>query len=325
MEHDHPLRLLYLYQILLRHSDVDHPLSTKELLELMDGEYHIQLHRTTIPKYIELLNASGIEVMEIRSREKRYYLGDRLFELPEIKLLIDAVQSSRFISSSKSEKLIAKLMKLTSDDNAAKLKRNLVVTGRVKSDNQKSFYIVEALNVAINRGKRVSFFYTDYNAHKEQVLKNEGNPYVLSPYALIWDGDDYYVLGWNHDRDQLNTFRVDRILNPPEILEEPAAAAPADLDLADYSRKVFQMYDTDEPVEVTLLCENSLMKHLIDQFGLEVPTEVVDEDHFRANVLVCTSPTFYRWVFGWCGKMKIEAPACVVEEYHRMARAALAE
>ncbi len=323
MENDHQLRLLHLYQILLRHSDVDHPLSTKDLLELMESEHQIKLHRTTIPKYMELLNAGGIEVMEIRSREKKYYLGDRLFELPEIKLLIDAVQASKFISASKSRDLITKLTRLTSDTNAAKLKSNVVVAGRVKSDNEKSYYIVEAINDAINEGKRILFTYTDYNAQKERVLRNDGKPYILSPYALIWDGDFYYVLGLNHGRNQLNTFRVDRISRQPEILEEPAAPPPEDLNLADYSREVFQMYDTEDPIEVTLLCENSLMKHLIDHFGLEVPTEVVDEDHFRARVTVCTSPTFYRWVFGWCGRMKIEAPSSVVEEYRSLARAAL--
>ena len=283
METDHQLRILYLYQILLRHSDVDHPVSTKELIDMMETYHQIKLHRTTIPKYIELLNAGGLEVMEIRSREKKYYLNDRLFELPEVKLLIDAVQSSKFISAGKSQVLISKLMALTSEANAAKLKRNLYVTGRVKSDNEKSYYIVEAINDAINEGKRISFYYTDYNTQKERVLKNDGLPYVISPYALIWDGDFYYVLGLNHGRNQINTFRV----------------------------------------EVSLLCENSLMKHLIDHFGLDVETETVDDNHFRARVLVCTSPTFYRWVFGWCGRMKIESPAFVLDEYHRMARAAL--
>ena len=323
MENDHQLRLLYLYQILLGHSDVDHPLSTKELLELMESEHRIKLHRTTIPKYIELHNASGIEVMEIRSRDQKYYLGDRLCERPEIRLRMDAVQASKFISASKSRDLIAKLTRLTSDTNAAKLKSNMVVTGRVKSDNEKSYYIVEAINDAINEGKRISFTYTDYNAQKERVLRNDGNPYILSPYALIWDGDFYYVLGLNHGRNQLNTFRVDRISRQPKVLEEPAAPPSEDLNLADYSREVFQMYDTGDPIEVTLLCDNSLMKHLIDQFSLEVPTEVVDEGHFRAKVTVCISPTFFRWVFGWCGKMKIEGPASAVEEYHRLARAAL--
>lgn len=323
MENNHQLMLFYLYQILLRHSDMDNPISTKELMNLMEKEYHVTLHRTTVSKYIELLNTSGIEVMEIRSREKKYYLGDRLFELPEIRLLIDAVQASKFISASKSRDLIAKLTRLTSDTNAARLKSNVVVTGRVKSDNEKSYYIVEAINDAINEGKRISFIYTDYNAQKERVLRNDGKPYILSPYALIWDGDFYYVLGLNHGRNQLNTFRVDRISRQPEVLEEPSAPPPEDLNLADYSREVFQMYDTEAPIEVALLCENSLMKHFIDQFGLEVPTEIVDEGHFRAKVTVCTSPTFFRWVFGWCGKMKIEGPASAVKEYHRLARAAL--
>ena len=130
-------------------------------------------------------------------------------------------------------------------------------------------------------------------------------------------------MGLNQARNQVNTFRVDRISGRPEILGEPATLAPADLNLIEYSREVLQMYDTDEPVEVSLLCENSLMKHLIDQFGLDVSTEVVDDGHFRATVLVCASPTFYRWVFGWCGKMKIESPEAVLEEYRQMALAAL--
>lgn len=323
MESDHQLRILYLYQILLRHSDADHPISTKELIDMMETYHQIRLHRTTIPKYIELLNDSGFEIMEIRSREKKYYLNDRLFELPEVKLLIDAVQSSKFISKDKSQELISKLMALTSEANAAKLKRNLYVTGRIKSDNEKGYYIVEAINEAINDGKQISFYYTDYNAQKERFLKNEGRPYIVSPYTLVWDGDFYYVLGLNHARNQVNTFRVDRISKQPVILDETAAPAPESLNLADYSREVFRMYDTEKPVEVSLLCENNLMKHLIDHFGLDVETEIVDDSHFRARVLVCTSPTFYRWVFGWCGRMKIEYPPSVLEEYRRMARAAL--
>ena len=217
MEADHKLRILHLYQLLLRHSDADHPVSTKELIDMMENCYQIKLHRTTIPKYIDILNAAGLEVIEIRSREKRYYLNDRLFELPEVKLLIDAVQSSKFISANKSQELISKLMTLTSEANAAKLQHNLYVTGRVKSDNEKGYYIVEAINGAINEGKKISFFYTDYNAKKEKVLKNDGQPYILSPYALIWDGDFYYVIGLNHARNQVNAFRVDRISGPPDI------------------------------------------------------------------------------------------------------------
>ena len=325
MQNDHQLRLLYLYQILLRDTDADHPLSTQELLDRMETTYHVKLHRTTIPQYIKLLNASGFEVMEIRSREKQYYLDDRLFELPEIKLLIDAVQASKLITPHKSQQLISKLMQLNSKPNAEKLKRNLYVIGRVKSDNEKSYYIVEAINDAINMGRRISFYYTDYNARKERVLKNDGKPYVVSPYALIWDGDFYYVLGLNHARDQLNTFRVDRIGCQPEILDEQATPAPDSLNLADYSREVFRMYATEEPVAVSLLCDNSLMKHIIDQFGMDVETEIVDANHFRVEVKVCASPTFYRWVFGWRGQMKIESPAAVREEYHRLVKAALKE
>ena len=323
MEADNQLRVLYLYQLLLRHTDAEHPISTKELIDMMENCYQIKLHRTTIPKYIDILNAAGLEVIEIRSREKRYYLNDRLFELPEVKLLIDAVQSSKFISANKSQELISKLMTLTSEANAAKLQHNLYITGRVKSDNEKGYYFVEAINGAINEGKKISFLYTDYNARKEKVLKNNGQPYILSPYALIWDGDFYYVIGLNHARNQVNTFRVDRISRPPDILNEAASPVPESLNLADYSREIFRMYDTEKSVEVSLFCEKSLMKHLIDRFGWDVKTEIIDQNHFRAKVLVCTSPTFYRWVFGWTGRMKIEGPSFVLEEYRRMARAAI--
>lgn len=319
MEKDSQLRILCLYQILLRYSDMDHPLSTRELIERMEEEYKIRMHRTTVPKYIELLNESGIEVMKLRSREKKYYLGDRLFELPELKLLVDAVQSSKFISERKSSDLISRLASLTSKANAEKLKRNLYVVSRVKPDNEKCYYIVDAINEAINRSKRVSFLYTDYNVKKERILKNNGRPYIISPYILIWDSDFYYVLGFSHDdRGQVKTFRVDRIYRQPEILKEDAAPVPESLDLEKYTQEVFRMYDTGEPREVSLLCENSLMKHLIDHFGLDVKTEITDESHFRAKVRVCASPTFYRWVFGWGGKMRIEKPDDVKKEYRQM-------
>lgn len=173
METDHQLRVLYLYQILLRHSDVDHPVSTKELIDMMETYHQIKLHRTTIPKYIELLNAGGLEVMEIRSREKKYYLNDRLFELPEVKLLIDAVQSSRFISVGKSQVLISKLMALTSEANAANLKRNLYVTGRVKRTTKKATTLSKQ-QCAINEGKLDFILLYGLQYSKREGSENDG-------------------------------------------------------------------------------------------------------------------------------------------------------
>ena len=140
---------------------------------------------------------------------------------------------------------------------------------------------------------------------------------------MIWDGDYYYVIGYCDSHNKVQTFRLDRIDQRPEILDEIIEPAPEDFTLSKYYRTVFRMYDTDEPEQVALLCENHVMKAIIDNFGLEADTEVVDEAHFRANVTVCTSPTFYRWVFGWGGAVKILEPESVQSEYKKMLRQAL--
>ncbi len=325
MEHESQLRILYLYQILLRYSDPDHPISTNDIIQMMDEQHQIKMHRTTVPKDIAVLNSCGIEVEEIRSRDKKYYLGERTFEVPELKLLIDAVESSRFISDRKSEELIQKLKEIASDKDAEKLKRNIYTTGKVKTTNRKVPYIIDAINDAINTGRQISFKYIEYNAEKEQVLRNDGKAYVLSPYSLIWNGDYYYVVGYSHMRNHIESFRVDRIKSQPRILKKAAMPMPEDFNISEYASEVFRMYDTDKPVPVTLLCENELMKYVIDQFGMDVDTQIVDEDHFEAHVNVCTSYTFYAWVFGMHGEMQILAPSSVKEEYREMVKHATEE
>ncbi|MCD7744151.1 MAG: WYL domain-containing protein [Lachnospiraceae bacterium] len=322
-ENESQLRILYLYQILLKYSDQEHPMSTKELLQAMQDYHQISMHRTTLPKDIAALREAGVEIIEVRARDKKYFLADRMFEVAELKLLIDAVESSKFISERKSEELTDKLIALSSVGMAARLKRNSLNAGRIKSENEKSYYIVDAVNDAINSGKRISFCYTDIDMNKQKVMKNGGEPYILSPYSLLWNGDYYYLIGYNHGREQINTFRVDRIDRQPEILEEEIQPMPEDFSLETYARMVFRMFDTEEPVKVTLYCERPLMKHVIDQFGMDVETEIVDENGFIVHAEICASPTFYRWVFGWNGKMKILAPDSVLEEYHEMARKAL--
>lgn len=298
-------------------------MSTKELLQAMQDYHQISMHRTTLPKDIAALREAGAEIIEVRARDKKYFLADRIFEVAELKLLIDAVESSKFISERKSEELTDKLIALSSVGTADRLKRNSLNAGRIKSENEKSYYIVDAVNDAINSGKRISFYYTDIDMNKQKVMKNGGEPYILSPYSLLWNGDYYYLIGYNHGREQINTFRVDRIDRQPEILEDEIQPMPDDFSLETYARMVFRMYDTEEAVEVTLYCEKPLMKHVIDQFGMDVETEIVDENGFIVHAEVCASPTFYRWVFGWNGKMKILAPDTVLDEYHEMARKAL--
>lgn len=317
------LRILYMYQILMQYTDEEHQLTTNEIRNLMEKEYGITMHRTTVPGDIEILRAAGFDVHVTRSRQNKYYLENSYFELPELKILVDAVESSRFITEKKSRLLVQKLLQLTSEAGAAKLKRNLHISGRVRSANEKGYYIVDAINEAINAGRQISFFYTDYDGGKKLFLRNDGKPYIVSPYTLIWNGDYYYLVGWNHEKQETRTYRVDRILRSPDILSEEAHPVPEDFDAARYTREVFRMYDNEEPEEVTLLCRNEVMKGVIDEFGMDVAVKRADRDHFRIKVMVCTSPTFYSWVFQWGGKIRIEGPEDAAAEYREMARKAL--
>lgn len=315
---DTRLRLLYLYRILMQYTDEEHPMSTRQIQTMMEKEYGIHMHRTTVPIDVDLLRAAGFGINSRRSRVNKYYLESRQFETAELKILIDAVESSRFITEKKSRILVSKLISLTSQDNADRLKRNLHTSGRVRSGNEKGYYIVDAINEAINKKRQIKFYYTDFDAKKRQILRNDGKPYLVSPYTLIWNGDYYYMVGFDHDKGKTRTYRVDRIPAQPVVQKEEAAPPPADFDVARYTREVFRMYDNQEVQEVTLVCDNDVMKGVIDKFGLDIPVRKVDDDHFRTRVTVCTSPTFYSWVFQWCGKIRVEAPSHAVEEYRAM-------
>ena len=317
------LRLFYLYRLLEQHTDEDHPLTTNQLRDLMEKEHGIAMHRTTVYNDIALLEKAGVYIHCYRARANQYYLESRRFELSELKLLIDAVESSRFMTESQSKSLTDKLITLTSDTNAGKLKRNLHVPGRVKAENKQIFYIVDAINEAINAGKRISFQYIDYNSRKKEVLRNKGNAYTVSPYSLIWNGDYYYLVGYYHEKDDIRTFRVDRIKAQPEILEESADPVPEDFDITRYTREVFRMYDTEEAIPVTLVCENEVMKGVLDAFGMDIKVKRAEKGHFQTTVMACTSPTFYGWLFQWGGKVRITAPEEAVHEYQNMARSVL--
>lgn len=322
-EHDSRLRILYLYKLLFEESDEEHPLSTRKIMSTMLERHNIYMHRTTVPSDIALLRASGIDIVGKRRRAWEYYLADRSFSVPELKLLIDAVQSSRFITEKKSQELIGKLITLTSKTNADKLRRTVHITGRVKSTNEKGYYIVDAIHEAINAGRKISFFYFDLDGKKRQFLRNNGEPYTVSPFDLIWDGDYYYLTGFCDEREAVRTFRVDRIKNRPELLSEAAVAKPKTYDVDHYTTEVFRMFATDEAVEVTLFCDNTVMKTIVDRFGMGIRTKSTGKDHFSVKVKVCTGPTFYRWVFGGDGKIVIKEPMEVAEAYRQMLRQAL--
>ncbi|MGN1194291.1 MAG: helix-turn-helix transcriptional regulator [Acutalibacteraceae bacterium] len=314
MENSNKFRPLYMLKILERYTDENHQLTTNEIVELLKENYDITTHRTTISADINLLVGFGIDVITVKSSQNKYYIGSRRFEIPELKLLIDAVQSSKFITVKKSEILVKKLTDMASIYQAETLNRNIVSDKRIKPSNEKIYYIVDALNEAINRKKKVSFLYFDYLPDKQKHIKNGGKPYVISPYSLAWNGDYYYLIGYCDERKKIVTFRVDRIDKNPVVCDESITEAPSGFDLIEYTNQVFQMLDGEEET-VELRCDNELMKNIIDRFGQDVDVIANDDNTFTVSVTVNVSSTFFGWVLGFGGGIKIVNPIHIKEQY----------
>lgn len=325
MENGTKLRILYLYQHLVQHTDPEHTLSTAELMKVLREQYSLKVSRNTISDDLAVLHDCGMHIEHYESTQNKYYYDGQIYDLAELKVLVDAICSSKFITQRKSDELINKLLAFTSAENANKMRRHIYAPGRVKSDNENGYYIVDAINDAIDARRKISFQYTDFGVNKNRYITSNGMTYTVSPYSLIWDGDYYYMRGFCDERQQMRNFRVDRIAEQPKLLSQIAVMPPEGYTPADYSRYVFRMFDTDEPVKVQLYCHVSVMKYLLDNFGSDIRTEVVDEEHFKAVVEVCTSATFYRWVFGFCGKIKIMGPQDVVMAYKDMLKKAMEE
>lgn len=318
MESRTKLRILYLYQHLVQHTDAEHTLSTAELMKILKEEYSLNVSRNTISDDLAALHDCGLHIEHYESTQNKYYYDGHIYELPELKILVDAISSSKFITQRKSDELIEKLLTLTSSQNAEKLRRHIYVEGRAKSDNESGYYIVDAINNAIDTKRKISFRYTDFDVTKQRYIANGGKPYTVSPYTLIWDGDYYYMRGFCDERQEMRNFRLDRIAEQPKILNQMAVIPPKDYNPADYSKYVFRMYDTDKPIAVQLRCHVSVMKYLIDKFGADFEAKPIDAESFQATIIVCASTTFYSWVFGFNGKIRIIAPQPVLEDYKKM-------
>ena len=319
MDIDDKLRPIYLVRILKKRTDEDHYLTTSQLCSILKDEFGMETHRTTIKSDIEMLQKAGFAIQTVRSTQNQYNFIEREFDDPELKMLIDAVQSAKFITKKKSDQLVSKLTALASVNKAQELKRNLVVDGRTKLENEQILIIVDAINEAINRGKKIKFQMTKYNVKKKRVLHNDGEVYIFSPYTLIWDGDFYYVIGYSEKYQSIGSHRVDRIYKRPEILDEQAASVPDGFDINAYVNTMFHMYDA-ERVEVELQVDNSLMDAIIDKFGPDVMINDYDEDNFRAAVTVSVGTPFFNWVFGFQGKVAVISPESVRQAFENRVR-----
>ncbi|MBE6571410.1 MAG: WYL domain-containing protein [Ruminococcaceae bacterium] len=301
------LKLLYLLKILLAYTDEEHPLTVAELITHLAG-YDITAERKSVYSDIELLREYGIDIETVKSKSFGYYVASRDFELPELKLLVDAVQSSKFITRKKSSELISKIEAFASRYQAKNLERQVFVANRIKTMNESIYYTVDYIHTAISRDAKISFKYFEWTAQKEKVLKHDGKDYVISPWALTWDDENYYLVAYDSDAHIIKHYRVDKITDI-KILEEKREGAESfkEFDMAIYSKSVFGMFG-GKAEYVSLLCHESLAGVIIDRFGQDVVFMKRDGGFFEINVSVVLSSQFYSWVFGFGDRMKILSP-----------------
>ncbi len=308
-------RVLALLRYLDLCTDEKHPASTQEIIDKLK-EQGYTANRKTVKDDIDILIADGVDIIIEKSVGNKFFIGQRDFELPELKLLIDAVSSSHFISAQKSEVLIEKLSSLASEHQRQQLAPRIFATDRIKANNTKAYYVLDQITEAIQEKKQVRFQYTDYDQDKNLILRHDGAFYEVSPYACLWNDDFYYLVAYSENKGKVITFRVDRITNL-SISEVDAVPEPKDFEIEVFASQVFEMYDGNEQ-EVELICDNILMRNVIDQFGEDIQTEKISDTQFKATVKVSTSPTFYAWVFRFAGMMRIAGPECVRNEYGYM-------
>lgn len=317
MQNHSNLRILEVLKYLYAQTDETHPATVSDLIAYLRGK-GIHAVRQTVYADLETLVASGLDLVVIKSTQNQYFIGSRLFEYPELKMLTDAVAASRIISAEKTNELIGKLCRLTSGPGAEQLRRLAALSHRIKPHNEKVYYMIDAIQTGIIENRQIQFQYYDYTPEKVRVLKHDGYLYKLDPYALEWKNDRYYVIGFSHKHQCTAHFRVDR-LACVSLLDVTFTPQP-DFNVAEYTNKMVSMFAAERTICAELLCENSLMQTIVDHYGKSVPIRRYDAEHFIASIEVNPSGTFYGWVFLFMGRIRILSPQTCMEEMARIAR-----
>ena len=308
------LKLLYLMEILLQQTDERHPMTVPEMISEL-AKHGVAAERKSIYNDLESLRIFGLDIVQTKSRTTGYYIGARSFEVPELKLLVDSVQSSKFITHKKTLALIKKIEGLASIYDAQLLQRQVYVHGRVKSMNESVYYNVDEISDAISRDRQIRFHYFEYTISKQRRYRKEGAFYVVSPLALMWDNENYYLLAWDAKAALRKHYRVDKMtdISALEVPREGAADA-AQLDLSAYSQKVFSMFSGEEQT-VRLRFANHLVGAVLDRFGKDVESAPVDATHARVHVTVAASPVFFGWLAQFGTSVRLEAPSALSRQY----------
>lgn len=308
------LKLLYLMKILLEKTDETHPMTVAEIIAEL-AKYEITAERKSIYDDISMLRVFGLEIETQKSKSTGYYVADRTFELPELKLLVDLVQSSKFITHKKSMELIAKISTLASVNEAHQLTREVYVTNRIKTMNESIYYNVDRIHEAIGENRKISFQYFEYTVKKERRFKHDGAKYKISPFALSWDDENYYMIGYDSDAEKIKHYRVDKMVGI-DITDElrEGNGEFSKFDIAIYSQKIFGMFGGDEET-VRLRFSNDLVGVVIDRFGKDIMIVPDGENHFTIMPRVFISPQFFGWLVSLGTKVQILEPQHVAKKY----------
>ncbi len=308
------LKLLYIVKMLEEHSDEQHPLSTAEIIERL-GALGIRSERKSIYDDMAKLCEFGYDIIQVHSRlGGGYYLAEREFELPELKLLVDAVQSSRFITTKKSRELIKKLENKAGKYDAGKLQRQVYVAGRIKTENESIYYNIDNIHRAIQENRQIAFLYLEWNLKKEMAPRPNGEK-LVSPWALIWRDENYYLAAYDAEDRIVKHYRVDK-MGRVEVLAQAREGLEqfSKMDLAAYSNQTFGMFGGEEEI-VTLQFPNRLVGVVLDRFGREADLRPMQDDTFRIRARVAVSGQFFGWLTGIGKEARIVSPEAVKTKY----------
>ena len=314
------LKTFYLMQILLERSDEEHPLNATMLQEILGREYGVDINRTTIYTEIAKLEDFGLDIVIREGKTRGYYIGSRQFELAELKLLVDAVQSSKFITEKKSGELIRKLESLCSRNEAKQLSNQVVIYKRTKTPNETIYYNVDMIHSAMFHNRQITYQYVEWTVSKEMEPRHGGAFYEVSPLNLIWDDENYYLIAYDEKAGQVKHYRVDK-MRSMSILESARSekAMKEVVNPADFSKKTFGMFG-GEDVTVRFRAKNSLAGVMLDRFGTDIWMRPLDEESFSAQVTVTVSPQFFGWITAIGKGLTITGPDDVKEQYKQYLR-----
>ncbi len=312
---DSRLKMFYLMEIFLQRTDENHALNATELKQILETEYEISVNRTTLYSDIQKMIDADFDILCRDNKTGGYYMASREFELAELKLLVDAVQASNFVTKKKSVDLIRKLESLCSQHEAKELSSQVTIYNRSKTTNETIYYNIDMIHSAIFRNRQITYQYVEWTMQKKTEPRHGGEYYIVSPLNLIWDDENYYLVGFDEKSGKVKHYRVDKMRDmsiQEDIRSEQALAEK--IDAAAFSKKTFGMF-SGQDIKVQFRGHKSLVGVMLDRFGTDIWMHQLDDETFSAQVMVTVSPQFFGWVTAIGKHLRITGPEEVKKAY----------